>query len=75
MKFEYAQERRCFSSKSKAAAALEAVNAHKPLGAVACRYKVHPIQIGRLRKRLLKDMHRLFEDGDTADAGTHRELF
>jgi transposase-like protein len=59
------------TSKSKAAPALEEVKAHEPLGTIARRYKMHPIQIGKWRKRLLKDMHRLFEDGETADAVTH----
>jgi transposase len=59
------------SSKSKAAAALEAVKAHEPLGSIARRYRLHPIEIGKWRKRLLKDMHRLFEDGATADAAAH----
>lgn len=59
------------SSKSKATAALEAVKAHEPLGSIARRYKVHPIQVGKWRKRLLEDMHRIFEDGPTADAAAH----
>jgi transposase len=59
------------SSKSKATAALEAVKAHEPISVIARRYKVHPIQVGKWRKRLLQDMHRIFEDGPTADAAAH----
>jgi hypothetical protein len=46
-----------FSSKSKATADLEAVEAHEPLGSIARRYKVRPIQVGTWRTRLLEDMH------------------
>jgi transposase-like protein len=59
------------SSKSKAIAALEAVKAQEPIGAIARRYKVHPIQVGKWRKRLLEDMHRIFEDDPSADAAAH----
>jgi transposase len=58
-------------SKAKALAALEALKGHEPIGAIAKRFKVHPIQVGKWRKRLLEDMYQVFEDGGTADAAAH----
>jgi hypothetical protein len=48
--------------------ALEVINAHEPIGAIARRYKVHPIQVGKWRKQLVGEMHRVFEDVPDADA-------
>jgi transposase len=63
------------SSRSKAQVALEALKGLEPIGVVARCYKVHPIQVGKWRKRLLEQMYRVFEDGPTADGVAHeREL-
>jgi len=59
------------SSKSKAIAALEAVKIHESLESIARRYKVHPIQVEKWRKRLLGDRHRIFEHAPSADAAAH----
>ena len=44
------------SSKIKAMAALEAIKAHEPIGAIARRYKVHLIQVGKWRKQLVGEI-------------------
>lgn len=56
------------SSRIKAMATLEAIKAHEPIGAIARRYKAHPIQVGKWRKQLVGEMHRVFEDEPDADA-------
>ena len=66
-------------SKAKALAALEALKGQEPIGAIAKRYNAHPIQVGKWRKRLLEDMHQVFDEGPTAEAASHerevRELY
>jgi transposase-like protein len=38
---------------------------------VARRYKVHPIQVVKWRKRLIEQMYRVVEDGPMADGAAH----
>jgi transposase len=59
------------SSKAKAQAALEALKGLEPIGVIVRRYKVHPIQVGKWRKRLLEEVHQLFENGDASDTAAH----
>lgn len=58
-------------NKVKAQAALEAAKGLHPVGQIARRYGVHPIQIGKWRKRLLENAHQIFEDGGVVDAAIH----
>lgn len=58
-------------NKTKAQAALEAAKGLSPIGEVARRFGVHPIQVGKWRKRLLLNAHQIFEDGGVVDAAEH----
>lgn len=72
---EVVRRRGDVSSRSKALAALEAIKGQEPVGAIARRHKVHPIQVGKWRKQLLGEMHRVFEDEPQADAAAkEREI-
>jgi transposase len=68
---EQMRKRGDVSSNVKAKVALEAAKAQEAIGVIARRFHVHPIQVGKWRKRLLEDMHRIFEEGPTADAAAH----
>ena len=57
------------SSKTKAKVALEAIKGLEPLSAIAKRYKVHPIQVGKWRKKLLAGASIAFDE-----AGEDRRL-
>jgi len=63
-------------SKVKAEAAIEAAKGLHPVGQIAKRFGVHPIQIGKWRKRLIENAHQVFEDGCiVVDAASHeREI-
>ena len=56
--------------------AIEAAKGLHPVGHIAKRFGVHPIQIGKWRKRLLENAHQVFEDGCiVVDAASHeREI-
>lgn len=58
-------------NKVKAQAALEAAKGLETVGQIAKRFGVHPIQIGKWRKRLLTNAHQVFEDGGVVDAASH----
>lgn len=63
------------SNKMKAKVALEALKCERPLAEIARRHKVHPIQVGKWRKKLLTEAHAVFEDGGTVSArDSEREL-
>ena len=59
----------------KAQAALEAAKGLRPIGEIARQFKVHPIQIGKWRSKLVEQAHQVFEEGGTVSAVNHeREI-
>lgn len=56
-------KRRCYSAGFKAKVALAAVREERTLSQLAGDYGVHPIQIGKWKKRMVESAGELFEDG------------
>ena len=50
------------SSAGKAKVALEAFKGENPLSAIAKRNSVHPIQVGKWRKKLIAEAYKVFDD-------------
>jgi transposase len=57
------RKRATVSDKEKAKIALEALRNEEPLSAIANRYKVHPIQVGKWRQQLQREAYLAFEAG------------
>jgi transposase len=64
-------KRRIIGNKVKAAAALEAAKGVKTLSEIAKEYRVHPIQVGKWRAKLLENAYQVFEDGGVVNGQTH----
>lgn len=62
------KKRKTFTKEFKARVALDAVKGQKTLGELSAEYGVHPNQIGKWKKRLLKDSAELFARGKDLDA-------
>lgn len=60
-------------SKTKAQAALEATKGVHPIGQVARRFGVHPIQLGKWRKKLIENAYQVFEEGGVVSATNHEQ--
>jgi len=68
-------KRRCYSAEFKGKVALAAVREDKTLSQLAGDYGVHPIQIGKWKKRVLESAGELFEDGRTRREARRGEEF
>ena len=54
------------TNRLKAKVALDALRNEYPLSEIARRNKVHPIQVGKWRKKLQNEAYVVFEDGGTS---------
>jgi len=72
-------QRRQFSKAFKAKVALEAIQGHESINALASRHKVHPTQIILWKQHALEKLPDLFVDGrakpDNGDGDLTKELY
>jgi transposase-like protein len=66
--------RRNHSAEFKARVALEAVKGIKSMSELASEYEVHPTQISKWKKQVLKELPGIFSDRRKQDADSEEEL-
>lgn len=66
--------KKVFTPAFKAKVALEATKGFETTGQLACRFSVHPIQIGVWKKKLLESMEKIFSDREKRDKEKDREF-
>ena len=74
---ETAQKRRRFSAGFKKKVALEALREAETLQAIAARYRIHPTQVGTLKRQAVEGLGEVFKAGVKRDGeheNTIREL-
>lgn len=63
--------KKVIGNKVKASCALEAMKGQKTTNEIAKEYRVHPIQVGKWRNKLLMNAHQVFEEGGVVNGASH----